>query len=118
MSRKTIAIVQSNYLPWRGHFDLVRTCDAFVIGDNVQYMKQDWRNRNRIKTAKGVVWLTVPVDHAGYSEYPQLWGGFEPNVSIVDLLFNTGPCAAALIGRTEPAPPAATGDAAEDAPLR
>ena len=57
----------------------------------------------------GVGWM----DYAGYAEYRQLWGGFEPNVSIVDLLFNTGSCAAALIGRTEPAPPAATGDAAE-----
>jgi hypothetical protein len=238
-----------------GYFDLIRRCDEFVIGDNVQYTKQDWRNRNRIKTAAGVVWLTVPVhaagrvsgqkridavrtadsgwcdehvralrrayerapffaetaawlfplleeaareplltavnerllrgialrlgiatrflratdldgdldgmerneriirlckaagadryltgpaareyldeatfaangigvawmDYAGYAEYPQLWGAFEPNVSIVDLLFNTGPCAAALIGRAEPAPPAAAGDAAGVAPLR
>ena len=235
---KTISIIQSNYIPWRGYFDILRKSDEFVIGDNVQYTKQDWRNRNRIKTPYGVVWLTIPVhsasriraskrideiciadagwcdahlqvlarsyhrapffnevaswlfplfrevaqeplltavnehllrgialhlgiktrflrpsdlhdgvdrmersdrilalckaagatrylsgpaargylneemlkengicvewmDYSDYPEYPQLWSGFEPNVSIVDLLFNTGSRAAAHIGRTD-----------------
>jgi len=239
-SYKTMSIIQSNYIPWRGYFDILRKSDEFVIGDNVQYTKQDWRNRNRIKTPNGVVWLTIPVhsasrisasrridgiriadagwcdthlqilarsyhkarffdqvaswlfplfrevakeplltainehllrgialrlgiktrflrtsdlddgvdgmerserilalckaagatrylsgpsarsylneamlkengicvewmDYSGYTEYPQLWGGFEPNVSIVDLLFNTGSRAAAQIGRTDQA---------------
>src|SRR5262249_43907004 len=61
---KTISIVQSNYIPWRGYFDILRRSDEFVIGDNVQYTKQDWRNRNRIKTPCGVVWLTIPVHSA------------------------------------------------------
>ena len=59
--RKRIAIVQSNYIPWRGYFDLIRRVDEFVLFDEVQYTRRDWRNRNRIKTAQGVCWLTIPV---------------------------------------------------------
>lgn len=58
---KTVVIVQSNYLPWRGYFDLMRRCDLFVLSDTVQYTKRDWRNRNIIKTPSGPHWLTVPV---------------------------------------------------------
>jgi len=58
---KTVAIVQSNYIPWRGYFDIIRSCDLFVIGDTVQYTTRDWRNRNSIKTASGKRWLTIPV---------------------------------------------------------
>lgn len=60
---KTIAILQSNYLPWKGYFDLLGAVDTFVVYDVVQYTKNDWRNRNRIKTASGTRWLTVPVRH-------------------------------------------------------
>ncbi|OYT98324.1 MAG: hypothetical protein CFE40_13525 [Burkholderiales bacterium PBB1] len=58
---KRIAILQSNYLPWRGYFDLMAYVDEFVFYDEVQYTKGDWRNRNRIKTPHGLQWLTVPV---------------------------------------------------------
>lgn len=58
----TIGIIQSNFLPWRGYFDFIDSCDKFVILDNVQYTKNDWRNRNRIKTKDGLHWLTVPVN--------------------------------------------------------
>ncbi len=58
---KRVAILQSNYVPWRGYFDLVASVDEFIFYDDVQYTKGDWRNRNRIKTAQGVKWLTVPV---------------------------------------------------------
>jgi WbqC-like protein family len=58
---KKIAILQSNYLPWKGYFDLIRAVDLFIILDDVQYTKNDWRNRNRIKTQAGVHWLTLPV---------------------------------------------------------
>ena len=58
---KKIAILQSNYIPWRGYFDLIASADVFVIYDEVQYTKNDWRNRNLIKTATGLSWLTVPV---------------------------------------------------------
>src|SRR6476646_8546202 len=56
-----VAVIQSNYIPWRGYFDIIHDADVFVFYDDVQYTVNDWRNRNRIKTANGVVWLTVPV---------------------------------------------------------
>jgi WbqC-like protein len=58
---KRIAIVQSNYIPWKGYFDLIASVDEFVLYDDAQYTKRDWRNRNRIKTSQGLVWLTIPV---------------------------------------------------------
>jgi hypothetical protein len=60
-SEKTVAVVQSNYLPWKGYFDLIRRVDEFVLLDTVQYTRRDWRNRNRFKSPDGVRWLTVPV---------------------------------------------------------
>lgn len=59
MSR--VAILQSNYVPWKGTFDLIGSVDDFVVYDGVQFTKNDWRNRNRIKTPEGVQWLTIPV---------------------------------------------------------
>jgi hypothetical protein len=59
---KKIAILQSNYIPWIGYFDILNSVDEFIIYDSVQYTKNDWRNRNRIKTANGTIWLTIPVD--------------------------------------------------------
>ena len=56
-----VAVIQSNYIPWRGYFDIIRDADVFVFYDDVQYTVNDWRNRNRVKTANGVVWLTIPV---------------------------------------------------------
>jgi hypothetical protein len=57
----TLGCVQSSYIPWRGYFDIIRRSDVFVFHDDIQYTKQDWRNRNRIKTPSGPAWLTVPV---------------------------------------------------------
>lgn len=62
---KRIAIVQSSYIPWIGYFDMIGCVDEFVLFDDVQYTRRDWRNRNRIKTAQGVRWLTVPVTTRG-----------------------------------------------------
>ena len=56
-----IAILQSNYLPWTGVFELINSVDRFVFYDNVQFTKQDWRTRNRIKTDNGNLWLSVPI---------------------------------------------------------
>lgn len=56
-----IAILQSNYIPWKGYFDIINKSDIFVIYDEVQYTKNDWRNRNKIKTPNGLQWLTIPV---------------------------------------------------------
>lgn len=58
---KRIAISQSNYIPWKGYFDLINSVDEFVLYDSVQYTRRDWRNRNRIKTSRGPIWLSVPV---------------------------------------------------------
>lgn len=58
-------ILQPSFLPWRGYFDLIHRCDVFVFYDDVQYDKHGWRNRNRIKTANGPAWLTVPVAKKG-----------------------------------------------------
>jgi hypothetical protein len=58
---KTVAIVQSNYIPWRGYFDLIGKADLFILLDVVQYTRRDWRNRNTIKTPSGPAWLSIPV---------------------------------------------------------
>jgi hypothetical protein len=62
------AILQSNYIPWKGYFDLMNSADVFIIYDEVQYTKNDWRNRNKIKTANGTTWLTIPVKHQSLSQ--------------------------------------------------
>ncbi len=58
---KRIAIQQSDYIPWKGYFDIIRSVDMFVLYDDVQFTRRDWRNRNRIKTPSGLLWLTIPV---------------------------------------------------------
>lgn len=60
-----IGILQPGYLPWLGFFEQMYHSDVFIIYDDVQYDKHGWRNRNRIKTANGVQWLTVPVLSSG-----------------------------------------------------
>ena len=65
---KRIAIVQSSYLPWKGYFDLIRSVDEFVLYDDMQFTRRDWRSRNRIKTANGLLWLSVPVSVKGKYE--------------------------------------------------
>jgi hypothetical protein len=62
---RRLAVLQSNYLPWRGYFDIIGCADDFVVYDIVQFTKNDWRNRNRIRTADGVRWLTIPIRTAG-----------------------------------------------------
>ena len=62
---KKVAISQSNYIPWKGYFDLINTVDEFIIYDDMQYTRQNWRNRNQIKTPSGLKWLTVPVATKG-----------------------------------------------------
>ncbi|QWD11266.1 WbqC family protein [Polynucleobacter paneuropaeus] len=62
---KKVAIVQSNYIPWKGYFDLISAVDEFILFDDVQFTRRDWRNRNKVKTAHGIQWLTVPVSVKG-----------------------------------------------------
>jgi len=63
-----IAVHQPQYLPWLGYFDKILKADMFVLLDNVQFKKNEWQNRNKIKTARGWQWLTVPVKY----KFPQL----------------------------------------------
>ena len=58
---KKVAIVQSNYIPWKGYFDMIAMVDEFILYDDMQFTRRDWRNRNQLKTPQGVQWLTVPV---------------------------------------------------------
>ena len=57
----TCVILQPSYIPWRGYFHQIRRADVFVFYDDVNFDKHGWRNRNRVKTANGVQWLTIPV---------------------------------------------------------
>ena len=65
MKDKKVAIVQSNYIPWKGYFDMIAAVDQFILYDDMQYTRRDWRNRNQIKTPQGQQWLTVPVKVKG-----------------------------------------------------
>jgi len=65
---KKIAILQSNYIPWKGYFDLINMVDEFILYDEVQYTKNDWRNRNRIQTRQGVQWITISIRHKHLSQ--------------------------------------------------
>ena len=57
--------MQSNYIPWKGYFDMIGLVDEFILYDDRQYTRRDWRNRNRIKTQHGTTWLTIPVESKG-----------------------------------------------------
>lgn len=63
-----VGVIQSSFIPWRGYFDFIASVDRFVFHDDIQYTKGDWRNRNKIKTAKGTEWLTVPVSYKSVSQ--------------------------------------------------
>ena len=60
-----VVVLQSNYIPWKGYFDLMKSADLFVVYDSVQYTKNDWRNRNLIKGPNSNIWLTIPVITSG-----------------------------------------------------
>ena len=65
---KKVAILQSNYIPWKGYFDIINSVDEFIIYDDVQYTVDDWRNRNKIKTKQGIQWISIPVVKKGRLE--------------------------------------------------
>jgi len=70
-----VSVHQPQYLPWLGYFDKIDKADVFVLLDNVQFKKNEWQNRNKIKTADGWQWLTVPVLY----KFPQLINEVEIN---------------------------------------
>lgn len=63
-----VTIHQPEHLPWLGFIDKMRQADVLVLLDSTQFAKDDFQNRNRIKTQSGPRWLTVPVYKAGRSE--------------------------------------------------
>jgi hypothetical protein len=63
-----LAVLQSNYIPWKGYFDLMAMADLFVVYDSVQYTKNDWRNRNLLPSPTGPTWLTIPIATAGRAD--------------------------------------------------
>jgi hypothetical protein len=67
---KRVAIIQSSYVPWKGYVDIIGSVDEFILYDDAQYTRRDWRNRNRIKTSQGTAWLTIPVRVKGRFEQP------------------------------------------------
>ncbi|MFJ2029973.1 WbqC family protein [Streptosporangium sp. NPDC087985] len=80
---KRVAIVQSNYIPWKGYFDLIAGVDEFILLDEVQYTDRDWRNRNRIKTATGLRWLSIPLNRGPRSQLINEVTIADPNWSVV-----------------------------------
>jgi len=62
---KKIIITQSNYIPWKGYFDSINIADEFILYDDMQFTRRDWRNRNQIKTRDGIKWLSIPVEVKG-----------------------------------------------------
>ena len=58
-----VCIRQPGYLPYTGFFKKIQSSDIFVLLDDVQFEKNDWDNRNKIRTSEGDMWLTVPVIH-------------------------------------------------------
>jgi hypothetical protein len=63
---KKVAVLQSNYIPWKGYFDIINSVDLFIFYDDVQFKKNDWRNRNKIKTQGGLKWITIPCGHQNF----------------------------------------------------
>jgi len=57
-------ILQPTYLPWIGYFEMIDLSDVFIVFDHVQFERKSWQQRNKIKTANGVVGLTLPVQKA------------------------------------------------------
>lgn len=68
---KKVAILQSNYIPWKGYFDIIDQVDEFIFFDNMQYTTRDWRNRNKIKTSNGLQWISIPVFAKGCQQTGQ-----------------------------------------------
>ena len=65
MSDKVCSILQPHYLPWIGYFDLIKRSDVFVYLDDVQYVKREWKNRNKIRkkpTSTETKWISVSVE--------------------------------------------------------
>ena len=56
-----VMIRQPGYMPNLGFFKKIQSCDIFVFLDDVQFVKDRFDNRNRIKSSDGITWITVPL---------------------------------------------------------
>ena len=109
MSAPTVAVVQSSYIPWRGYFGLIAASETFVFLDSVQFTRRDWRSRNRIKTAQGPHWLTIPVQskgayHAAIDEIEVAdWGWVDKHLAAIRGAYARAPFFAAVFPSLEAA---------------
>ncbi len=85
----TLAIMQPTFLPWVGYFALMDQVDRFVFLDDVQFDKRSWQQRNRIKTANGPLWLTVPVLTKGRRDQTILEAQIQPDAKFSDTALKT-----------------------------
>ena len=86
---RTLAIMQPTFLPWAGYFALMDRVDRFVLLDDVQFDKRSWQQRNRVKTANGPIWLTVPVLTKGRREQTILEAEIQPEARFVETALKT-----------------------------
>ncbi len=104
-----LLVLQSNYLPWKGYFDLIATVDQMILYDTAQFTERDWRNRNRIKTPSGLKWLTVPVVRSGRFgqaiEAVEITGGAwaRRHLALIEMSYAKAPYYQALLELIEPA---------------
>lgn len=90
-----VVILQSNYIPWRGYFDLIRDADIFCFYDEVKYTKNDWRNRNKIYSKNGLQWLTIPIEKDAVkkkiSEVKLTKGWEQKHIRILQMTYGRAP---------------------------
>lgn len=86
---QTLAIMQPTFLPWAGYFALIDRVDRFVLLDDVQFDKRSWQQRNRIKTANGSLWLTVPVLTKGRRDQTILQAQIQPDARFSETALKT-----------------------------
>lgn len=90
-----VVVLQSNYIPWRGYFDLIGNADIFCFYDEVKYTKNDWRNRNKIYSKNGLQWLTIPINKEAVKqkisevELPDNWE--QKHISILEMTYGKAP---------------------------
>jgi hypothetical protein len=60
-SKVLVSIHQPHYLPWLRYFEKISRSDVFIVLDDVQYEKNGFQNRGKIKTPQGWIYLTVPI---------------------------------------------------------
>jgi hypothetical protein len=57
---KKVAILQSNYITWKGYFDMIAGVNEFILCDDTQYTRHDWHNRNKMRAPQSCINSSVP----------------------------------------------------------